>query len=393
MSRRLAAFLALGVTVLLVGATIAMNVPLHEWFAHSVIGLWLLCVAGVGTAVAINRPGNVIAWLLLGTALCISGGLFVEAYASYAFELDRANLPLASIAAWLTLWVTIPGFGAFILVFLLFPSGQPLSPRWRVLGWLAVVATGIQVVLQAFKQGRIDNIPSVANPLGIWRLEDAGFVKNLSETMLGVVVVAALASLIIRFFRSQGTERQQMKWFVAGATAFPICFISVQILDGLLEMPEPDYAGFLINMAGLLAIPLSMGVAILRYRLYEIDTILNRAVVYGLLTAALLVCYLLIVVGLGGALEPVTRDSDIAVAASTLAVAALFGPLRRRIQMFIDRRFYRARYDAESALQEFGARLRQQVDLEVVRGDVLGVVSTTLQPSHASLWLNGSEMQ
>jgi hypothetical protein len=379
--------LGLIVTMVVVSALIGED----EVAAGVVLGVWLTALGTVGALVAARRPQNPIGWLLLSAAMLISLFLFGDAYASYSIELDH-SLPLDRFTAWLTLWVAVPGFGAFIFVFLLFPDGRVLSPRWRWLVWLGIVGLCAVVLGLAIRPGPIDSVPSLDNPFGIQEAE--GLARFLTEgpggLLDGAVVLASVLSLILRIRRSRGTQRQQMRWFVYSVVMFVVVFGAAQILWAIVEEPESggpaNTFGFAAIMLSLIFIPVSMGIGILRYRLYDIDVIVNKTLVYGALTAILALAYLGIVVALQSVI-PGAGDSDLTIAGSTLAVAALFRPLRGRIQGFIDRRFYRRRYDAQRTLESFSSRLRDDVDLDHLSADLLGVVRDTMQPAHASLWL------
>jgi hypothetical protein len=380
--------LGLVVTMVVVSALIGED----EVAAGLVLGVWLTALGTVGALVAARRPRNPIGWLLLSSATLISLFLFGDAYASYSLELGHGPLPLDRFMAWLTLWVAVPGFGAFIFVFLLFPDGRVLSPRWRWLVWLGIAGLCAVVLGLAIRPGPIDSVPILDNPLGIQ--EAAGLARFLTEgpggLLDGAVVLAAVLSLILRIRRSRGMQRQQMRWFVFSVVMFVVVFLAAQILWAVVEEPESggpaDTFGFLAIMLSLIFIPVSMGIGILRHRLYDIDTVVNKTLVYGGLTAILALAYVGSVVALQNVI-PGADDSDLTIAGSTLAVAALFRPLRARIQGFIDRRFYRRKFDTQRTLESFSSRLREDVDLDHLSADLLGVVRDTMQPAHASLWL------
>jgi hypothetical protein len=380
--------LGLIVTMIVVSALLGED----DVVAGLIFGVWLAALGTVGALVAARRPQNPIGWLILSSATLISLFFFGDAYASYSLELGHGPLPLDRFMAWLTLWVTVPGFGAFIFVFLLFPDGRVLSPRWRWLVWLGIAGLSVVVLGLAIRPGPIDSVPNIDNPLGIE--EAAGLARFLTEgpggLLDGGVVLAAVLSLILRIRRSRGTQRQQMRWFVFSVVMFVVVFGAAQILWAIVEEPESggpaNTFGFLAIMLSLIFIPVSMGIGILRYRLYDIDVIVNKTLVYGGLTAILALAYVGIVVALQNVI-PGADDSDLTIAGSTLAVAALFRPLRRRVQGFIDRRFYRHKYDTQRTLESFSSRLREDVDLDHLSRDLLGVVRDTMQPAHASLWL------
>ena len=276
------------------------------------------------------------------------------------------------------------------LVFLLFPNGRPPSPRWNPLVWVNLMAIAL-IFAWNFKPGPIENagLPSVENPFGITGagalfeiLGTAGFFLALVGAVVGAI------SLIVRLRRSRGDERQQLKWFVFAGTIFCAVFATGPVLWSLPPSPETTWIWPMLFLLGVGAIPVATGIAILRYRLYDIDVIINRALVYGPLTATLALVYISSVVSLQYALRVLTgQESTLAVVASTLAIAALFSPLRRRVQGFVDRRFYRRKYDAAKTLAAFNARLRDETELDTLSGEVVGVVRETMQPAHISLWL------
>jgi hypothetical protein len=211
-------------------------------------------------------------------------------------------------------------------------------------------------------------------------------VEGAGTFILTCVAGLTMLSLILRFRRSHGIERQQLKSFVLAVSMFPVLFL-VATIAGALDSSEDDYISFVLIMGGLLLIPLSMGAAILRYRLYDIDLVINRTLVYGALTAVLSGIYVGLVFGFQALLEPFTAESDLAIAGSTLAVAALFRPVRSSIQDFIDRRFYRRKVDKQRTIEEFNSQLRDEVDLSAITQRLAGVVNETMQPTHVSLWL------
>lgn len=348
------------------------------------VALWLLAMGGIGALVATRRPENPTGWLMLAISLVLTLHGLAGAYAGHAL-IEGHSLPGAEVAAWMTLWLLVPGFALFIPLLLLFPSGRLPSPAWRWPLHLTGLAIGAAVVGLALKPGPIDYVPSLDNPVGV-EGDLSTALSDGSESVLTTLALVAVVSLIVRFRRARGTEREQIKWFVYAVAMIPVLgllSIPVDAIDG----EGASYGAFAVNMTAALLIPLSLGVAILRNRLYDIDVIVNRTLVYGALTALLAGAYLGLVVFLQRVLKPVTAESDLAVAGSTLAVAALFRPLRSSVQSFIDRRFYRRKYDAAETLDEFSARLRDEVELESLSEELVDVVGRTMQPAHASLWL------
>ena len=284
-------------------------------------------------------------------------------------------------------WIWLPGIILmFSFVPLYFPDGRLLSPRWRAVAWLAAIVAVIETGFAAIRPGSDEGIP---NPLGIESLEGSPAFDLVFEAIAAPLWLAvgalSVASLVVRYRRSHGKERQQIKW-VAYAAVFLVTYtLADQVLlqDNISFIA--DVVLFLIVFEGLWV---AVAVAILRYRLYDVDVVINRTLVYGSLTVSLALVYLGSVVVLQAIFRAlIGQESQLAVVASTLAIAALFNPLRRRIQEFIDRRFYRGRYDAAKTLDTFSARLRDETDLGTLSEDFLGVVRQTMQPAGASLWL------
>ncbi|MGH2681799.1 MAG: hypothetical protein ACRDIX_01040 [Actinomycetota bacterium] len=352
-----------------------------------VFGLVALALATVGALVASRRAENPIGWVFLGqgVAFAVGAGLAGE-YAAYGLLTDPGTLPAARHLAWLANFV-IEGsgllLGSFIFVLLLFPDGRLPSKLWRIVAWPTALVAALSQLGTAFGPEQLPSFPGVRNPLRIGvlgtLLEVAGDWLILA---LLVASLAAAASLVVRFRRSRGTERQQLKWIV-GAGAFLALATTTGPFWWLVVPTVGEVVWPLLFAAGLAAIPVAVGIAILRYRLYDIDRIINRTVVYGILTAALGGVYAGVVVGMG----TVVGRSSVVVAVSTLLVAALFRPARRWVQGLIDRRFYRQKVDAARALEVFTTRLREEVDLDSLTSDLMGVVRSTMQPAHASLWL------
>jgi hypothetical protein len=349
-----------------------------------------LAWAFVGAIVATRHRRNPIGWMFC--AFGVIGGVAstADGYAAHGLLADPGSLPGSRTAAWLADFViSSPAifFGFVLFLLFLFPHGRLPSPRWRPAAAATVFAL---VLLQAFtvlERGPLPGFPSVENPFGVAATERVGFLFNALFFALLVAVVAATVRLVRRFRRARGEERQQLKWAVAA-----IAFLAAAVVSGPVwwfAVPEriSDYAWPVLFALSLASVPLACGMAILRYRLYDVDVVINRALVYGTLTGALGGTYLALVLVLQVLSEPVTQGSDLAIAGSTLAVAALFRPLRNRIQAAVDRRFYRRRYDAQRTLAAFSARLREEVDLEALSVEVNRVVRETVQPSHVSLWL------
>jgi hypothetical protein len=340
--------------------------------------------AVVGALLVAKRPGNPIGWIMSATTL-IAVVAALETYAAYVMTTSGQPDALAVIGAWANSWYW---FALIALVFiylpLLFPDGRLPSRRWLPFAVLPGIGVAGIVVLGGLAETlRGQNVDyRIQNPIGIEGLahvEDLPAFDTLGLGLLGIGTLGAVASVVVRFHRSRGIERQQLKWFLYAAAPIPY-------------FPLSDYGPLILDALAfswvLLGLPAAIGIAVLRYRLYDIDVVINRTLVYGALTATLALVYLGSVVGLQRLLSPVVGEGNqLAVVASTLLIAALFGPLRRRVQSFIDRRFYRRKYDARKTLETFSARLREVSDLGGLSGELLAVVRETVQPEHASLWL------
>jgi hypothetical protein len=340
----------------------------------------------VGALIVAHRPGNAIGWLFSAIALLAFTGQLASEYATYAYATRPGSLPGATLAAWYGSWPWWLVL-ALTLVFtpLLFPTGRLLSPRWRPVAWLAGVTTAVLTALTSLRTelGTVED-QVVANPIGVAAVgnpEKSPIIPVLI-VLLGVLATAAFASLVLRFRRSRGEERQQLKWFTYASALLPLAG-----LDDFLPAPVGD----LLFGIPIVFLPVAAGIAILRHRLYDIDRLINRTLVYGSLTAILGLVYAGVVLILGQVFGGVTEDPPSwAVAGATLAVAALFQPARRRIQEVVDRRFNRRKYDAAETIDTFGARLRDQVDLDTLSAELLAVVDQTMQPTRVVLWLRPS---
>ena len=340
--------------------------------------------ATLGVLIVSRRPGNVIGWIFL--ACGVSGGvlMFSGQYATVALAPDGPTLPGVALAAWTANLAQNSFVVSILFLVLLFPDGMLPSRRWRPLAWAMGTFVAVSLIVVALSPGPIVEFPSVSNPFGVEAATLPGPV--LAAGQLGVLacVVATILSLLLRFYRSRGEERLQLKWFTYAATVG----FTTPLLLGVLAPAAFEVLGRLLWTLGFLSLPVSIGIAILKYRLYDIDRIINRTLVYGTLTVALTLVYLGGVALLQGGLRALTgQESTLAVVASTLAIAALFVPLRRRVQGFVDRRFYRNKYDARKTLEAFGIRLRDETDLEALGGDLVAVARETVQPASASLWL------
>ena len=360
-----------------------------------IFGSWLdgtlstLSYAPVGALIASRHPANPVGWLLCLYGLVISLSNFTAQYATYALLAQPDSLPGGEVMAWITSWILPIINGLTVFYVLLFPTGRLPSRRWRWLGWLTVAFVVVGGIIAAFSSGALLGVLGpIQNPLGIEGFSTT-YYKAILLTMAPLLTVAAALAVFMRLRRAIGVERQQIKWFTYAAAASVIATILAYIVPGVIDTPTWfQRVGFALNIATIPAIPVAIGIAILRYHLYDIDLIINRTLVYGVLTATLVALYLGGIVVLQRLFVLLTgQQSTLAVVASTLAIAALFNPLRRRIQGFVDRRFYRRKYDARKTLEAFSARLRDETDLEALNDDLVGVVAETMQPAYISLWL------
>jgi hypothetical protein len=369
--------------------------PSGDWGTASQLGglvlfLPFLAFPLVGALVASKRPHNPIGWI------CLAAGLFwMHIVLESSLPSDFGPYPVTIDALTQSLWVPPVGLLGIYMI-LLFPDGKLPSRRWRPFAWFAGVVMVLASVVLTIGPGDLPGHPGVANPFGLEGYPVASQVLPGVVALLPVCILASAASLVWRYRHSGGEVRQQIKW-VAFAASFVGLAYGTTLIAGLLFAPDaltseesPLWMGLLQNaiLMSYAGVPIAVGVAVLRYRLYDIDLIINRALVYGSLTALLAATYLGGVVGLQSVFRALTgQESQLAVVASTLAIATLFVPLRRRVQGFVDRRFYRSKYDAAKTLAAFNARLRDETDLEALSNDLVGVAMGTVQPEHVSLWL------
>jgi hypothetical protein len=409
MSPRAAAWLAWALAGLSV-AMFAANVVLYfltrsvqppsSWGTGglSIILLFLLPFLAfplVGALIASRRPKNPIGWICLAVGIFWMLANLSSGYGVYGLLARPGSVPFPAAIGSLGGWMWAPALGLVgTYLILLFPDGRLPSRRWRPLAWLSGAVIVLVSLSTALTPGRLPDLGGVPNPFG---LEEYPWVAEAAQgvtLLLPLCVLASALSLVLRFVRSGGEEREQIKWLAFAALVSGLGSSSVVIPSIILSNDaggaDPLWMNLLedaetLSFAG---VPVAVGIAILRYRLYEIDLIINRTLVYGSLTATLVALYFGGVVVLQRVFVTLTgQQSTLAVVASTLLIAALFTPLRRHIQSFIDRRFYRRKYDARKTLEAFSARLRDETDLDALRDDLVGVVRETMQPVHVSLWL------
>ena len=358
----------------------------------SILTIAVLTVAFsvVGALIASHRPGNAIGWIFCAVGLFQGLANFGYEYATYGLLTRPSSVPFGALASWVGNWTWAPGLG-LVLVFLplLFPDGRPPSRRWWWAGWVGGASVAAIAALAAVflwpERGPALLTPPTGEEMNPERALDV-LVEYVAFPVMLLAGLAAVASLFVRFRRARGDERQQIKWF-AYATAITLFWTF--LIEGVPDSSPPFEA--VTNTLGVLvvpSIPVAAGIAIFRYRLYDIDLLINRTLVYAALTGTLVAVYVGGVVLLQTLFRSLTGgESTLAVVASTLAIAALFGPARRRIQSFIDRRFYRRKYDAARTLDAFARRLRDETDLDALGADLVGVVEETMRPAQAALWL------
>jgi hypothetical protein len=345
-------------------------VHLYNYWAESTLGA--LTFSTVGAFVASRRPENPIGWIFCALGLYAGVGHFAGQYAIHAILVRPDVLAGGRALGWIHTWSYVPAIGLLVFLFLLFPDGRLVSGRWRRFAWFAVAALTVTTIWEALRLGTLPGLGPIRNPLG---LEMAtGTLESALNLVTGVLMAAvgliAAASMFVRLRRAEGVERQQIKWF---AYAAAVLVLSIILYMGeatykLVSAPWFTWVGWALTLASILGTSVAVGVAVLKYRLYEIDTLINRTLVYGVLTVMLVALYVGGIVLLQSLFIAFTgQQSTLAVVASTLLIAALFTPLRRRIQGFIDRRFYRRKYDARKTLEAFSATLRDETDLGALR--------------------------
>jgi hypothetical protein len=368
------------VSLVLLVPMILLSAGREEAFDTILYGLLVAAFSGAGALIVSAHPRNAIGWVFLG--LGVSGALWelCEGWGHYATDED---LPGGAAGEWVILWSWILDFAVLTVVFFLFPDGRLPSRRWRPWLWVLAAGTALALPGQALSPDLGSEFSSGTNPMAVEALPTA-LLLNGGLTLLLLSLGAAVVSLVVRFRRGGYVERQQLKWIASAASLL----LAVGIVAIFLW-----YETILVQVAfalALVALPLAVGVAILRHRLYDIDVVIRRTVVYGAVTATLAAAYLGSVLLLQLALSPLTEESGLAIAGSTLAVAALFRPVLRRVQELVDRRFYRRRYDAAHTIEAFGLHLRDEVDLDALGAELRTVVAHTMQPAHVSLWLRGA---
>jgi hypothetical protein len=374
--------------------SVVVDVVLFEFFGAFLLAvLSLLAYAAVGFILALRLPRHPVGWLLLWAGALFQLSFAAPAYAWAAFIRTPGTPPLGEVGLFFG-YAWIPALGCLFIAIMLFPTGRLPSPRWRAPLALVVIATAFvlaanllgpqafPVPTQLFTQGA--PTPMVANPLAI----DGplatllGYVSSSPFTFF--VYLIPVAAIFVRFRTATGNEQEQLKWFAYTSSLVMVFFVAAGVLPVFSYLAG---LGPLVAVVLMDLIPISVAIAILRYRLYDIDVLIRRTLTYAVLSAVLFAAYLSGVALTQFVFSPVTSGNGLAVAISTLAVVALFQPLRRRIQSSVDRRFYRRRYDAVRTLDTFAVRLRDEIDLDALQAELITAVAATVQPTQASLWL------
>ena len=391
MRARLAIVLPLlSAALLLVGNVLALSVAGEDETSETVsllsFAFPVAAFAAVGFLIARRQPDNPIGWLLIAVGVCFA--LVVGCVGTAIWALREDTLP-QDLAEWIYVPANSWVLGLGLLgnqIPLRLPDGRLPSPRWRLFSRVSIGLIAVTFVTMAMQPGGVEGEPGTANPIG------AGFARPLAAVILLMILSfgGAIYSLFRRYRRADARERLQLRWIAFGGVLFLGVYVLSLVIPAVAGWEEEstgaDLAAYVSQFA-FGALPIAIGVAILRHRLYDLGVVVNRTLVYAGLTATLAAAYLAVVLLLQLVLQPVTEQSDLAIAGSTLAVAALARPARARIQALVDRRFYRRRYDAAQTIESFGARLRDQVELDAVSADLRAVVTDTMQPAHLSLWL------
>jgi hypothetical protein len=389
--------LALSLVLIFLGWSTQMPEDWGSWQEQAITVVGFIGVPIVGGLIASHRPANSYGWLWLSLAMSFALMQFGQTYAAYALVAEPGSLPgprtIITVLGqgWVAAIVIVP------FLFLLFPDGCLPTPGWRVVAWVIVLVGVPLLILAPFVSDEAGLAP-VGNPFVIHgtAAEEISALIDPAITVIFAANVISVASLVFRYHGASGIQRQQIKWFTyaAALNGFLVAIDTLGLSDLLLRYPFGDALWSVLGTVAFTSLYAAVGIAILKYRLYDIDILINRTLVYGSLTITLVALYLVGIVVLQRLFVILTgQHSTLAVVASTLLIAALFSPLRRRIQAFIDRRFYRSKYNARKTLEAFSLALRNETDLETLRDDLVGAVMQTMQPAHVSLWLRSETAQ
>lgn len=379
--------IALGVAAALGAVIGAALVAFEAVVAESLlVTLAVLAIASVGVVLAIRVPANAVGWLLIVSALCLGVEFLGAGYAQRSGSVAGGSWPGTVVAVWLySVLLVVPVLIMTMGIPLIYPDGHLLSPRWR---WLvaALVVSGGSALLEGGFASRVISDTNVVNPFYIAGLQE---LLNTIEmpAILGLVpFLGAVASVIVRYRRGNLVERQQLKWLIA-ATAIAALAWSLVIVGGATGSTIVTTVGWVGGLLAFIGFPVAIGIAVLRYRLYDIDRIISRTIAWAMVTGVLVSVFAAVVIALQATLAGVTQRDTLAVAVSTLLAAALFQPLRRRVQHLVDRRFDRATYDSQRMVEAFAERLRDEVALDAVVADLNQTIATSMRPTSFGLWL------
>jgi hypothetical protein len=351
--------------------------------AMVLLALASLAFSIVGALVAPRHPRNTVGWLMIAIGVAIAGVIASVVYVAL-------EAPGAPWAEWVSQWMSFVPFLSMIFILLLFPDGKALSNRWRPALWLGILTAAVLLGGALF----VPYLPELSahpNPAAWSALDHPLLIDSpVGWYLLAISMVVGAASFVMRFRRSAGVTRQQLRWFSLAAALVAAAYLLQLGMWALQQVSDIDLLNeaVVVVVMAFITVPVTSGIAILRYRLYDLDIIINRTLVYGALTGVLAAAYL----GSVTLTQSIflTQGSELSVATSTLLVAALFRPVRRRVQEFIDRRFYRRKYDAEKTILDFSTRLRDELDIDSLRDDLVDVVQQTMQPVSILLWLKRS---
>jgi len=413
-SQRAATWLAwslAGLSLTMAAASVALYIatgsmqPPSNWGTAGASGVLIyvlpfLAFPLVGALIASNRPKNPIGWICLAIGIIWMIVPISTSYGVYGLVVRPGSVPFPAAIGSLAEWIWVPAVGLVgIYLILLFPDGRLPSRRWRPVAWLSGAVIILVSAGFALSPGPMEGLPGIRNPFGLEKYPWVADATLGVVLLLPLCILASAVSLVLRFLRSGGQEREQIKWLAFAASILGLGFFSYVIPANIL----PDDAGGVdrlwVNLLedvvtlSFAGVPVAVGIAILRYRLFDIDIIIRRTLVYSVLTLMLGLVYIGCILLSRTLIAPLTGGSELAIVASTLAIAALFNPLRRRIQNVIDKRFYRRKYDAAKVLAAFGTTVRDETDLDALTNEMLRVVDETMQPEHVSLWLRESSLK
>ena len=357
--------------------------------SEALISLATPLVFAIVAALILSRQRrNTIGWVLMVVVGGFVVGTPLETYTEHVASSSSTPTAVLLLVVWFSNWNWLLLIFPLLFILLLFPNGRPPTSRWRWVGVSAIVWAALFVLVATLSRRLTTPDLTLDNPIGILGKGTVELLASVWIAGLLLLLAACASALFVRYRRANDTEREQIKWLLYACAVFVVVYVGGTIGEVAGSNSVGGYIWGILFGLSLVMLPAAIGIAVLRYRLYEIDVVINRTLVYGSLTALLVAVYFGGVVGSQFVFRALSGgESQLAVVASTLAIAALFNPLHRRIQSFIDRRFYRRKYDARKTLEAFSARLREETDLEALNGELVEVVTGTMQPTHVSLWL------